>query len=43
MTFIRRQTLTPKEANKLHKLGFILSFKYSLSKFWDVYDVYVKG
>lgn len=41
MTFIRKEVLTPKQAHKLHKLGFILSFKYSFDKESDLYEIYV--
>lgn len=42
MTFIRREVLTPKQAKALHKLGFILSFKYSFDKESDLYEIYAK-
>lgn len=41
MTFIRREVLTPKQANRLYKLGFILSFKYSFDKESDLYEIFV--
>lgn len=43
MTKVDRRMLDKDQVKALREAGFILSFRYSVSKFWDIYDIYAIG